>query len=92
MNELPTPHDRFFNVCDNVSDLSKIEITKGEERLKAGLVALKYISSDDLSSRLRESFESIKQLAQGRVMGYMRTVLSCDQMPIDAKEKRTCLK
>jgi len=28
MNELPNPHDRFFCVCDNMSDLLKIEITK----------------------------------------------------------------
>ncbi len=60
-----------YHLCD----LSKIEVTKGEARLRAGLTALKYSRSDELPSRLSEIFETIKQLPKGRVMGYIRTVL-----------------
>ena len=59
----------------HVCDLSKIEITKGEARLRAGMAALKYVRSDELPSRLREIFEAIKQLPKWRVLGYIRTVL-----------------
>jgi predicted transposase/invertase (TIGR01784 family) len=60
-----------YHLCD----LSKIEITKGEARLRAGMAALKYGRSDELPSRLREIFETIKQLPEWRVMVYIRTVL-----------------
>ena len=60
-----------YHLCD----LSKIEVNKGEARLRAGLTALKYSRSDELPSRLREIFETIRQLPEWRVMGYIRTVL-----------------
>lgn len=60
-----------YHLCD----LSKIEVAKGEARLRAGLAVLKYSRSDELPSRLREIFETIRQLPEWRVMGYIRTVL-----------------
>ncbi|MEP7336131.1 MAG: Rpn family recombination-promoting nuclease/putative transposase [Acidobacteriota bacterium] len=60
-----------YHLCD----LSKIEITEGEPRLRAGMTTLKFIASDELPERLRGIFETIKQLPKPRVMGYIRTVL-----------------
>jgi predicted transposase/invertase (TIGR01784 family) len=60
----------------HVCDVSKIEVTRGEPRLRAGMAALKYVRSDELPSRLREIFETIKQLPEGRISGYIRTVLT----------------
>ncbi len=59
-----------------VCDVSKIEITKGEPRLRAGMAALKYGRSDELPSRLREILETIRQLPEGRVWVYIKTVLT----------------
>jgi len=59
----------------HLCDVSKVEVTKGEPRLRAGLTTLKYSRSDELPARLREIFETIKQLPEGRISGYIRTVL-----------------
>jgi hypothetical protein len=59
----------------HLCDVSKIEVAKGEPRLRAGMTTLKYGRSDELPSRLREIFETVKQLPEGRISGYIRTVL-----------------
>lgn len=44
MTALPNPHDRFFKELFlplPMCDLAKIEISKGEPRLRAGLSSLK---------------------------------------------------
>ena len=63
------------NFKHHLCDMSKIEVTKGEARLRAGMTALKYSRSDELASRMREIFETIKQLPEWRIVGFIRTVL-----------------
>ncbi len=60
-----------YHVCD----LSKLEINRGGARLRAGLLALKYVASAELPQRLREIFAATKQLPKRLVMGYIKTVL-----------------
>jgi predicted transposase/invertase (TIGR01784 family) len=57
-------------------DLSKLEVTAGGPRLRAGLTTLKYVFSAELTSRLREIFETIKQLPEALIMEYIETVLT----------------
>lgn len=56
-------------------DLTKIEIIKGEPRLRAGMTMLKYLHSDELPVKVREVFQTIRQLPHARAMGYIKTVL-----------------
>ena len=60
-----------YHVCD----LSKLEINRGGARLRAGLLALKYVASAELPQRLREIFAAAKQLPKRLVLGYTKTVL-----------------
>jgi predicted transposase/invertase (TIGR01784 family) len=60
-----------YHLCD----LSKLDINRGEARLRAGLLALKYIASAELPARLREIFTTVKELPKRLVMGYIKTVL-----------------
>jgi len=59
-----------------ICDLSKLEVTAGGPRLRAGLTTLKYVFSTELPSRLREIFETIKQLPEPLIMEYIKTVLT----------------
>jgi len=61
-----------YHLCD----LSKIEVNKGEARLRAGLTTLKYVFSSELPSKLKEIFNLIKQLPEAHVLGYIWTVLN----------------
>lgn len=61
-----------YHLCD----LSKIEITKGEPRLRAGMATLKFIASPELTARLREIFVTVRQLPGERALRYIRTVLT----------------
>lgn len=56
-------------------DVTKIEIIKGKPRLRAGMMMLKYIHSDELPSKVKEVIQTIRQLPKRRAMGYIRTVL-----------------
>jgi hypothetical protein len=60
-----------YHLCD----LSKLEINRGGARLRAGLLALKYITSAELPARLREILATVKQLPKRLVMVYTKTVL-----------------
>ncbi|NOT61340.1 MAG: Rpn family recombination-promoting nuclease/putative transposase [Acidobacteria bacterium] len=60
-----------YHVCD----LSKLEINRGGARLRAGLLALKYVASAELPQRLREIFAAAKGLPKRLVMGYIKTIL-----------------
>ncbi len=61
-----------YHLCD----LSKMEINKGQPRLRAGLATLKYVSSHDLPSRLGEIFQTIKLLPRRPGFLYLKTVLT----------------
>ncbi|MGH9843318.1 MAG: Rpn family recombination-promoting nuclease/putative transposase, partial [Blastocatellia bacterium] len=56
-----------YHLCD----VTKLDVTAGGPRLRAGLTTLKYVFSTELPSRLREIFETIKQLPEALIMGYI---------------------
>ena len=61
-----------YHLCD----LSKIDVTKGEPRLRAGLATLKYVFRHELPTRIGEIFQLIKLLPQRRGFLYLKTVLT----------------
>ena len=61
-----------YHLCD----LSKIEVTKGEPRLQAGLASLKYVFSRELATRVGEIFQLIKLLPKRHGFRYLKTVLT----------------
>ncbi len=61
-----------YHLCD----LSKIEVDKGEPRLRAGLATLKYVFRRELATRVGEIFQAIKLLPPRRGFLYLKTVLT----------------